>query len=79
MKRLYCHHLDSFVNKSKTVPVRIIDKTERQESCCIVLCVLSFIFVWVFDKDSATFSGQFEEQKKGTHVIWLWVSCNNEI
>lgn len=80
MKRLKCHHLDSFMNKSKTVPVRVIDKTERQKSCCISSSVSSlFSFCLGFDKDSATFSRQFEEQKKGTHVIWLWVSCNNEI
>lgn len=58
--------MSSFMNKSKTVPVRVIDKTERQESCLYrLLCILSFLFVLGFDKDSATFSGQFEEQKKG--------------
>lgn len=46
--------------------MRVIDKTERQESCCISSSVSSFFsFCLGFDKDSATFSMQFEEQKKG--------------
>lgn len=43
--------MSSFMNKSKTVPVRVIDKTERQESCLYrLLCILSFLLFWVLTR-----------------------------